>query len=69
MRFERYRLRTGEALTLRQITDEIMFEIRELSGQEYVHRFAKRDAGAEATAVEESVRVLVSAMPALAAAG
>jgi 1-acyl-sn-glycerol-3-phosphate acyltransferase len=29
---------------LRQMTDEIMFELRSLSGQEYVHEYAKRKA-------------------------
>ena len=29
-------------MKLRQITDEIMFTLRELSGQEYVNRYAKR---------------------------
>src|SRR5687768_3215489 len=32
---------------LRQITDEIMFELRSLSGQEYVHEYAKRKAPEE----------------------
>jgi len=31
-----------EPLALRPITDEIMFRLRELSGQEYVNRYAKR---------------------------
>ena len=29
-------------MALRPITDEIMFRLRELSGQEYVNRYAKR---------------------------
>jgi 1-acyl-sn-glycerol-3-phosphate acyltransferase len=41
--FSRYRDRAGEPLVLRQITDEIMYELRALSGQEYVDRYAKRD--------------------------
>ena len=32
----------GDPLTLRRATDELMFEIRNLSGQEYVDRYAKR---------------------------
>ena len=37
---------------LRQITDEIMFELRELSGQEYVPTYAKRKDAADALAAE-----------------
>jgi 1-acyl-sn-glycerol-3-phosphate acyltransferase len=32
----------ADPLTLRAATDELMFEIRDLSGQEYVDRYAKR---------------------------
>jgi 1-acyl-sn-glycerol-3-phosphate acyltransferase len=32
----------GDPLTLRAATDELMFEIRNMSGQEYVDRYAKR---------------------------
>jgi 1-acyl-sn-glycerol-3-phosphate acyltransferase len=32
----------GDPLTLRAATDELMFEIRNLSGQDYVDRYAKR---------------------------
>ena len=42
-----------EPLLLRQATDEIMFRLRELSGQQYVHRYAKRG---EALGVAEVVR-------------
>jgi 1-acyl-sn-glycerol-3-phosphate acyltransferase len=42
MRFDRYADRKDDPLVLRQITDEIMFELRELSGQEYVNTYAKR---------------------------
>jgi hypothetical protein len=31
-----------DPLTLRTLTDELMFEIRRLSGQHYVDRYAKR---------------------------
>jgi 1-acyl-sn-glycerol-3-phosphate acyltransferase len=31
-----------DPLVLRRVTDELMFEIRELAGQEYVDRYAKR---------------------------
>jgi 1-acyl-sn-glycerol-3-phosphate acyltransferase len=42
MTFERYADRASDPKVLRQITDEIMFELRALSGQEYVDRYAKR---------------------------
>jgi 1-acyl-sn-glycerol-3-phosphate acyltransferase len=42
--FERFYDRPSDPLALRQITDEVMFELRELSGQEYVDRYAKRKA-------------------------
>ncbi len=42
LRFDRYADRNDDPLVLRQITDEIMFELRELSGQEYVNTYAKR---------------------------
>jgi 1-acyl-sn-glycerol-3-phosphate acyltransferase len=36
------RSESSDPLTLRAATDELMFEIRNLSGQEYVDRYAKR---------------------------
>ena len=42
MTFERYAERAGEPLVLRQVTDEIMFELASLSGQAYVDSYAKR---------------------------
>ncbi|MCP3937913.1 MAG: 1-acyl-sn-glycerol-3-phosphate acyltransferase [Actinomycetia bacterium] len=36
----RYAKRQADARTYREFTDEILFEIRELSGQEYIHRYA-----------------------------
>ena len=44
MHFDRYEKRRGEPLTLRQMTDEIMFEIRGLSGQEYIHQYPPKKA-------------------------
>ena len=38
----RYRDRADDRLLLRQITDEVMYEIRELSGQDYVDEYATR---------------------------
>ncbi|MER3453281.1 MAG: 1-acyl-sn-glycerol-3-phosphate acyltransferase, partial [Acidimicrobiia bacterium] len=42
IRVDRFRGREEDPLVLRQITDEVMFEIRALSGQEYVDRYARR---------------------------
>ena len=38
----RYADRAGDRMALRQITDEVMFEIRGLSGQEYVDTYATK---------------------------
>ena len=40
----RYAERADDRLVLRQITDEVMFEIRNLSGQEYVDSYATKKA-------------------------
>jgi 1-acyl-sn-glycerol-3-phosphate acyltransferase len=40
IRVERYRNRADDHMVLRQITDELMFEIRELTGQEYRNVYA-----------------------------
>jgi 1-acyl-sn-glycerol-3-phosphate acyltransferase len=48
MTFERYHDRASDPTVLRTITDEIMFELRELSGQEYVNTYAKRKDAVEA---------------------
>lgn len=40
----RYGKRLEDPLVLRQATDEIMWEIRQLSGQQYVDRYASRSA-------------------------
>jgi 1-acyl-sn-glycerol-3-phosphate acyltransferase len=53
--FSRYADRPTDPLVLRQVTDEIMFELKELGGQEYVNQYAKRkgtDTGAEAEATK-----------------
>lgn len=47
MDFSRYNDRPTDPKILRQITDEIMFELRALSGQEYVHQYAKRKSDDE----------------------
>jgi len=40
IKVERYQDRADDRMVLRQITDEVMFEIRELTGQDYVDRYA-----------------------------
>ena len=35
---------SDQRLRLRQITDEVMFEIRELTGQDYVNTYAGKEA-------------------------
>jgi len=43
----RYRSRADDHLVLRSITDEVMYEIRELTGQEYRNVYAGKTADAE----------------------
>ena len=43
---ERFGDQTRNRLVLREITDELMYEIRELSGQEYVDTYATKQADA-----------------------
>jgi 1-acyl-sn-glycerol-3-phosphate acyltransferase len=47
---EKYRDRADDRMVLRQITDEVMYEIRNLSGQEYVDSYATRRAEPEPVA-------------------
>jgi 1-acyl-sn-glycerol-3-phosphate acyltransferase len=66
MRFDRYAERAGERLVLREITDEIMFELRGLSGQEYVDAYCKRkakDDGAGAMPAEVAHVEAIAAPP------
>ena len=55
------RARSDERLLLRQVTDELMYEIRELSGQEYVDEYATRSP--------ESIPSQPAAVPAMQATG
>jgi 1-acyl-sn-glycerol-3-phosphate acyltransferase len=55
--FERLRERAGDPMVLRQVTDEVMFELRNLSGQEYVNQYAKR-RDPEALPAQEPTPVL-----------
>lgn len=45
----RYRARADDHMVLRQITDELMYEIRELTGQEYRNVYAGKTAETEPT--------------------
>ena len=47
---ERYADRSNDRMLLRQITDEVMYEIRNLSGQEYVDAYAGRSEETEQVA-------------------
>ena len=58
MAFERQRERADDPQVLRSITDEVMYELRELSGQEYVNQYAKRKDTVEA-ADEAKVQSIV----------
>ena len=49
MVFDRYYDREADPLVLRSITDEVMFELRELSGQEYVNTYAARKGAVAAS--------------------
>jgi 1-acyl-sn-glycerol-3-phosphate acyltransferase len=55
MDFSREAARANEPLVLRQVTDEIMFELRRLSGQEYVHEYAKRKLATETDPAGEGI--------------
>ena len=51
----RYTDRPDDHLALRQITDEVMFAIRQLSGQDYVNEYANKKKRAEPEASEQQV--------------
>ena len=50
LRYEHLYDRPEDRLALRAITDEVMYELRELSGQQYVPHYAKRQGGETAEA-------------------
>lgn len=60
---ERYMNRGAEHLAWRSMIDEVMFEIRELSGQEYVNRYHGDEADSEPT-VTAHVGHVTDAVPA-----
>jgi len=51
VRVDRYRERSDDHLTTRQIIDEVMFEIRALTGQAYVDRYASKKSHEAAEAI------------------
>jgi 1-acyl-sn-glycerol-3-phosphate acyltransferase len=55
---------TQDPLSLRQVTDEIMFQLRELSGQEYVNRYAKRHEAVGVAEVAKPASAESAASPA-----
>jgi 1-acyl-sn-glycerol-3-phosphate acyltransferase len=69
MRFERLAERADDPKALRQITDEVMFELRALSDQEYVDRYAKRKAAEGAETAQIASLPVAADGRALAAAG
>jgi len=54
---ERYRNRTDNHMVLREITDELMYEIRDLTGQEYRNVYAGKTADTEPTVVAKVANV------------
>lgn len=67
LRLERYATRSHDRLVLRQITDELMFEIRELTGQPYadVYHSARPDTERVAAAtVGHTGELVADAVPA-----
>jgi 1-acyl-sn-glycerol-3-phosphate acyltransferase len=69
MRFDRLADRADDPKVLRQITDEVMFELRALSEQTYVDRYAQRKAPEAAETAQIATLPVVSDEPALVAAG
>ncbi len=62
MKFDRYRQRADDPLVARQITDEVMFELRALSGQEYTNQYAPKKGAVDALA--DQTPAAVGAVPA-----
>jgi len=52
IKMDRYRDRADDRLVLRQITDEVMFEIRDLTGQEYRNVYAGKTVENDAENLE-----------------
>lgn len=62
---ERFRDRAADHLLLRRITDELMFQIRTLTGQDYVDEYATRPSQAEVPVARSSADVLRPAASAI----
>ena len=63
LRFDRYAAKADAPGVARQITDEIMFELRALSGQEYTNHYApKKGLAIEPTADEALAQVRTSVL-------
>jgi 1-acyl-sn-glycerol-3-phosphate acyltransferase len=60
---QRYADRADDRMVLRQIIDEVMFEIRELSGQEYVDEYATKQAEGFTAAAPAHVTSLSDVVP------
>jgi 1-acyl-sn-glycerol-3-phosphate acyltransferase len=74
MRFDRYLTRRDDPLALRSITDEIMFELAQMSGQTYVNEYAPKKQADPAELIEPRPAQVMTAerkddQPVLAAAG
>lgn len=67
----RYRARADDRMVLRQIIDEVMFEIREMTGQEYRNVYATKQAESlpTETAVVRTMSEPVAEQPALSGVG
>jgi 1-acyl-sn-glycerol-3-phosphate acyltransferase len=69
LHFDRHEGRADDPRALRQITDEVMFDLRALSGQDYVDRYAKRKAAEGAETAQIASLPTVSDDRPLVAAG
>jgi 1-acyl-sn-glycerol-3-phosphate acyltransferase len=63
MNFERLRQRADDPLVARQITDEVMFELRNLSGQEYVNQYAPKKASQTEEVTADQAPAKVQSLP------
>jgi 1-acyl-sn-glycerol-3-phosphate acyltransferase len=63
VRPDRYRSRAGDRLVFRQMIDEVMFEIRALTGQRYVNTYAGKSAETEPTPPPAQVAHVTDAVP------
>jgi 1-acyl-sn-glycerol-3-phosphate acyltransferase len=63
VRPDRYRSRVGDRLVYRQMIDEVMFEIRALTGQQYVNTYAGKSAETEPTPPPAQVAHVTEPVP------